>query len=276
MARRTNGGRVPDGSGGRGSGPRPRVVIITQPKSGTYLTSEIVRRLGFHQTYMHLRADSFDAYDGERLEEGRRAAKREFEVKCPIEESVKIVRSGQFAAGHLACDERTVTAFAPFRIVHLRRELRASLVSCFKFCVETGRHRVAEGGRADLAEWMRTWGRHVVQEAAGTAGWMGRPGVLSLRFEDLRARPGEAVNMIARHLGVDGVDGEALYAEACATRTLTRSGSKVSFDEVWTDEVEAAFRELGGDSVNRKLGYVDASEVADAGVIGSAQGNEST
>lgn len=39
----------------------PRVVLVTQPKSGTYLGSEYLRRLGFHQTYPHLREDSFIA-----------------------------------------------------------------------------------------------------------------------------------------------------------------------------------------------------------------------
>ncbi len=49
----------------------PRVVLNSIPKAGTCLISEIIARLGFHQTYLHLALKRVIAYDRNLLHSGR-------------------------------------------------------------------------------------------------------------------------------------------------------------------------------------------------------------
>jgi len=69
----------------------PKVMIVSQPKAGTYLLSDIVGRLGFRQTFYHFSMECFDAYDPDRLEEGRRNPD-DFRVVEPIQTSIKRVK----------------------------------------------------------------------------------------------------------------------------------------------------------------------------------------
>jgi len=238
---------------------RPRVIILSLPKSGTYLVSEILRRLGFHQTFFHLRPDSLDAYDRELFVKGKRNTSPDFFVECPIEQSVKLVRSGEFAAGHLACTDRTKAAFAPFKVVHARRELRASMVSRFRVFVEKEPERLDLSGglRPALIAAMKTWGANQVETARGITGWLGLPGVIGLTTQEIKAIDGSGVARIASGLGVRVDDAADLLHKTLDTWTPTKSNESFGFEDAWSEDAERMFQDLGGTDANEALGFGD-------------------
>lgn len=245
--------------------PLPRAIVVTQPKAGTYLISEILRRLGLHQTWYHLRLDSLDAYDGRQLDEGRRDP-RHCRAQIPIEQAVKLIRTAEFAVGHLPCCDRATAALADFRLIFARREQRAALVSAMRFRHQTGRPgagggHLDEDPRAAALEFLRASGPGLLQQARDTLGWVERPGALALRFEDVRANPALAAAQIARHLGLPCADPAQVARDLDAADTLTRSATPAvgaaptSLDRYWSDEAEAIFTDLGGPQLNAAAGY---------------------
>ena len=41
-----------------------KTIIISQPKSGTYLCSNVLKNLGINQTYLHVAENKSQQYDG--------------------------------------------------------------------------------------------------------------------------------------------------------------------------------------------------------------------
>ena len=79
---------------------RSKVMILSSPKSGTYLCSEVVKNFGFNQTYLHISPEDYTAYDSTDIQEGRYNPDR-YKVVGTMEESLKLVTPGNFAVGHL-------------------------------------------------------------------------------------------------------------------------------------------------------------------------------
>lgn len=241
----------------------PRVILLTQPKAGTYLISEILRRLGLHQTFYHLRLDSLDAYDRCRLDDGRRAPGH-CRAEIPLEEAVKLIRCAEFAVGHLPWCERSVAAVRPLRPIFATREQRAALVSCMRFFHHTGRSPATgptpdDHPREATIAFLRHSGPRLTQQARDALPWAAHPGVLRLRFEEVRAHPAAATAAIARHLDLPCPDPAALTSGLQTADTLTRAHTPTEIDPYWSDEAEAIFADLGGPQLNTDAGYPAAA-----------------
>ncbi|GJM18385.1 MAG: hypothetical protein DHS20C14_05980 [Phycisphaeraceae bacterium] len=246
-----------------------RVVLVTIPKAGTYLFSEAVRRLGFEQTHLHLAPKRVVAYDPARLEEGRAHPER-FQVDCSIEQSVRLVRAGQFAASHLPFDETTADALEGCRVVFAMRELRAALVSRMRFRFTTGRTEAPEGFGEDDEQTREQVATHLSANAGvqldavrAQLGWLRHPGVLAVRFEDLLARDMGVIGSLRSHLGPGRAPAEPdaeVAGNALATETLTRSSGTTDLGAMWSDAAEAVFERLGGPALNVAFGYEPSVE----------------
>ena len=49
-----------------------RVIVVSIPKSGTYLVAELLKALGYRWTGMHLAESAYTDYSGSALEDARR------------------------------------------------------------------------------------------------------------------------------------------------------------------------------------------------------------
>jgi len=234
--------------------PTPaRVVLVTIPKAGTYLFSEAVRRLGFEQTHLHLAPDRVVAYDPARLDEGRAHPER-FQVDCRIEQSTRLVRHGQFAASHLPCNERTIAALDGCRVVFAVRELRSALASRARFDTETGRVEP----RGSLTDHLAHHAPAQLDAMRAQLEWLARPGVLTVRFEDLLARNPTVIGAMRAHLapGPRPADPDAdVIAGSLGAETLTRSTGTTDLGALWSDDAESIFQRLAGPELNERFGY---------------------
>ena len=238
-------------------GVRPRVLISTMPKSGTYLLSEIVKELGFHQTYYHLCRHKLQSYEPTLLEQGR-LHPRDFDVFLPIEQSNRLIRSGEFAASHLEPDVLVCECFSDFKVVSCIRELRSALRSYARFVVESaGRDGTRKIRQQKIIEthgfagWIETIGPENLQKAKKIFSWKDRSNAILVRMEDLLRCPELVIRNIADHLNEDvTIDFDVVKGRD----TLTKS-TNLSADLNWDDDAEAAFRKIGGIEVNQLLGY---------------------
>jgi hypothetical protein len=239
------------------------VIVVSIPKAGTYLVSEILRNLGFDRTWMHLSRSGrhFMRYDPQRLEEGRQHPDR-FKVEMPLAESLALIGDGAFAVSHLPRTPVNERLLDRFRIVFVQRDLRRCLVSRLRVWLSTDRGRPFAGTawyrHPDRREKMRLMlgarGADLLDEIRSIARWRSFPGVVTLSYERIVA--GDLPGL----LGAEAPAVAAAADRALRARTLTRSGPTERFEDYWGPEAEAVFAGLGGLDLNRALGYEQPHE----------------
>lgn len=238
----------------------PRVMIISQPKSGTYFLSEILKNMGLRQTFLHFSMDHFEAYDPNRLDEGK-AGPKPFRIICPIQESAKIIRTGEFGVGHLPHEPRSVDALRGFALICLRRNMRDTFLSLMRFMGEGRRSQSADETwyeSRDTAAFIRANAAWLHKSIRSITPWLECPGVMTLSYEDLREHTDRCARKIATHLNVPCDDFHMVAEKSLDAPTLTKSMKL--YDPQWSPEAEEAFQEVGGVAINQLLGYHDEAE----------------
>ena len=115
-----------------------RAIIISEPKSGTYLCSALLKHLGMYQTFFHLFETSYSAYDKNDLLEGRNNP-RKYLKAGNIQDVVTSITDNGFAVTHEKRKELMVTAFASFKKVVVTRPLKEKKASHNRWITETPR-----------------------------------------------------------------------------------------------------------------------------------------
>jgi hypothetical protein len=239
------------------------IVVTSIPKSGTYLLGEVLSNLGYRPTWMHLAGSGthFTQYSPARLAEGRDDPRR-FRVMMPLEESLRLVRPGEFAVGHLPRTADTERLLGGFRVIFLKRELRACLVSLMRFRLETRRgepfrratwYRQPDRIRRTVL-FLRDCGPEALRESRAIAAWGEHPDATTVSYEQVAGRQLESL------LGASGTRLDACIGRALAARTLTRNEMPTDSSEHWSPAAESVFVEIGGLALSRALGYERPSE----------------
>ena len=102
------------------------------PKAGTYFIAECSRRLGCEPTHLHLDHTVVWDYRQRTIEEIRADSFR-YMVKMSLEQSLRLVRPGQFAVGHVECRDETKQWLRGFKKILIYRDLRDALISQMRF-----------------------------------------------------------------------------------------------------------------------------------------------
>ena len=245
-----------------------RVLATTVPKSGTYLLGQVLERLGFGPIGVQVYEDAVQDLRGQTRDEALDTDN--VQVRLPIEQSLPLVRAGQYALGHVAYSERSLSAAKDFAVLFVYRDLRDCFVSLVRFSERLKRSGPPPAwatlrGRAEKmngfldepcgVEWFMGLARGVVP-------WMTHPGVLPVRYETLLGDEGREsaerlVGAICRAVGVEAGRGRAaeVLAAAVSSETITKSSGRSKWTDYWDDRVEAKFRHVGAADLNRALGY---------------------
>ena len=233
----------------------PRVLVATLPKAGTYLISNMLAFMGFHQTYFHLGRNKMQAYDPCMLQEGVDAP-RQFDARIPMRESCHLIRSGEFAASHFAPDADVTTFFRDFHVISCIRELRAMMVSYANFICAAGPHRMPDNTQTleqGLPHYIRECGPTYLRDAEAIYQWRNHANALMLRMEDIFESPFENYKAIADHLGIS-IEQQAFdWDHIKNMNSMTKNTDKKLFE--WSDAAEEAFEEISGPQTNERLGY---------------------
>ena len=113
-----------------------------------------------------------------------------FTVPLHLSKSLTLVRPGQFAVGHLECNDETITLLHPFKKVFIYRNLRDVVVSFMRFHEIPGRGGGADPSWKELPEGPAKLLRHLDVLAESLlnqchTGWIDRPDVFNICFETL-------------------------------------------------------------------------------------------
>ena len=131
-----------------------KILVISQPKSGTYLCANILQNLGYEFTYMHISARAYDKYDPNNLKQGRRHPAH-FRHNATMQESAALIQDNQFAVGHIDYSDKAEDIFKDFKKIVLYRNPREAAESWNRWKEESGRSMAIKKSvpNAKILEW---------------------------------------------------------------------------------------------------------------------------
>ncbi len=196
------------------------VIILSQPKSGTYLCSEIVKNLGIEQSYMHLSESDYTQYQADKIIEGRTNPSK-FRVAMHLEESSRLVKPGHFAVGHLTYTQYTTTCLKDFTKIVLTRD-------------ESERKKSWENFFNGKIRPQRTFGGDLGHHGGRSKGlavsrWLYVPGVFHLDFDHMIKKHVPAIDALQEYLlGGIKYDSMEVLEKSLAAETITKSDRRRS------------------------------------------------
>jgi len=239
-------------------------VVVTIPKSGTYLTAAYLKELGLIDSGVHLDDIGFSDYRNRTILEMVENY-REFRKIYPLRKSIKLLREGQFAVGHIGFNDQTVTELAKSNIIFVTREIRTVMVSMMRWLSCHGRGEAShwksiEDNQQKMLAFLRESGPSLIGWFDAIAGWNTYQDALILQFEVLTGGGGTAADLAYRVAQETGVGLSVQQAadmlnKVMGQSTTTWSGKLSELNEFWSDEAEDLFRTIGGVELNQRLGY---------------------
>lgn len=240
------------------------VIVVSVPKSGTYLIGELLKNLDCRWTGMHLIKEGYTDYSGADLLEARRNPGRVSRNES-LSKSLNRIQPGEFAVGHLPFTEDVVQATAGFKRLYLTRDLRFALISYMRFMHTTGRLAAEQWPwysipdlRKRLVVFLATTAPFLLKQFYQCmVGWSQFEGITQVRFEDLTADAENAIRVVdsvATFLGVRKYDAQSILQSSLAAETITKSGELTQLDKYWSLEAEKRFIKIGGPELNDQLG----------------------
>lgn len=240
-----------------------RTIVLTIPKSGTYLIGAYLKKIGLIDTGVHLDDVGFTDYRNRSIQEMVESY-RDFRKIYPLDQAIRLLRPGQFAVGHIGFNEKTIRDLDGTRIIFVSRELRSALISMMRWLSRPGRGETSawkaiEDNRHKLVQFLSECGENLMSWYSAIAGWRNFQDVQAVQFEDmlrddLRA---DAALEIAERCGVCISKDAARNAidSVINQPTATWSGMNSQIKDHWSREAEDIFVSIGGVELNNRLGY---------------------
>lgn len=189
-----------------------RVVIVSRPKAGTYLCSEILANLNITQTYMHLSQKFYTQYDPAKLDDGRYWPQL-FYKKVPLEHSVDLIDDNCFAVTHVDCTDQNVQLFNGFKKIALMRDVDSVIRSNERWVQETRR----DIGAKKPSPYTR-------QRIENLAMWCDIDDTFTMQFDQMIGRDSDAIDNLQLFLfGSIQYDSADILDRSLNAHTLTKS-----------------------------------------------------
>ena len=231
------------------------VIIVSVPKSGTYLFAELLSAVGVQNLDIHIAAYGF---------QDLRYSSKEFAifhsaeamVMVPSEKVLPLVRPGQFLVSHFPCNQEIVQQLKGFKIIFTYRNLRDVFVSLMRWVAKKEGWERWPDGPPKMEYFLEKYGRHYLDNIRIMRDWVLQPHVLCLSFEEIQGdfgvfRQTQTVQRILDYLNISLPSGEipAIVKKCLGKETVTFSGKRSSRKDVWSDKVEQFFTDNGVDEL---------------------------
>ena len=182
-----------------------RAIIISLPKSGTYLCQNLLGVFGLHKTLIHLNGGKNNQqYDSEKYSLGRTNSQM-FRIDQSMEDVLKNMSDNSVAATHLQFNKKHDLLFKPFKKILVHRDLQ-------------GRTESAERWKKIRKNPVKLQGHESIMQ------WEGKPDVFTLQFDDMVEVNTPVLDQLQQFL-FDEIkyDSVSSMNEALAEDSLTKS-----------------------------------------------------
>lgn len=242
-----------------------KTFIISFQKSGTYLISEILENLGYKKTLIHIDrflGDIHQVYK-KKLIQGEEVFKRiDFELSA--EKTINNLNDKSFAVGHVFFSLKAKEMLKNHKIILTQRNVKTSMISMMNFLEE--KKRITE---ADLKTWclkgdlkekfyyfLRLRGLGFISNCNNLLPWINED-LLTVKFENITdsLKNTEEVKKISEYLKVKTENYNKILERSFEQNTVTKSSKKSDLNSYWSQSSEILFEQIGGNILNKKLGY---------------------
>lgn len=136
-----------------------KYIIISQPKSGTYLCANLLQELGLLFEAYHLSEDHYQKYNLNNLEDSKKHTKK-YTKKQSIYNSINLIKDNHFAVSHLYYTPEISLLLNDYKKIIVTRNYNDVLDSWNRFAKETGRDinssRVDSTNQQNILLWTNT------------------------------------------------------------------------------------------------------------------------
>lgn len=183
-----------------------KYFIISQPKSGTYLCSNILNNLGINQTYYHFTPKHIYKYDKNNLDAGITNPEN-YIVQDTVENVLLKIKDNDFAVGHLSYKEPIITLLKPFKKIILHRNPTEAGESYNRWITESNRKRP-----------FRDKVKNTVKE------WINEPNTIYINFDSMINKDLTVINQLQEFLfGHIKENSLQILEKSLSNKSLTKS-----------------------------------------------------
>lgn len=184
-----------------------KILVISQPKSGTYLCVNVLQNLGLDFTYMHISQTLYDKYDPDNLEDGKKNPEK-YRHTSDLKNSLSLIDDGQFAVSHLDYTLNTERLLSDFKKIVLYRNPEEAAVSWNRWKHESGRN-------------MRTQKKI---DNKNILKWSNKNNTFTLLFDDMVNKNNNRLDALQTFLFDDILyDSEEIIQKSLSQNSLTKS-----------------------------------------------------
>lgn len=186
-----------------------KYFIISLPKSGTYLLSNLLTEFKIKQTFLHLGLRKYQQYDKNNLIDGQKNPLK-YTHNLGIDKSINLIKENEFAVGHLPCTENTIKILQNFKKILLVRDIESINQSAKRWAEFSGR------GNKTTTNVKHKKINSILQ-------WTNQD-VIVINFDEIIKRDTKAIDNLQLHLfGQIVFDSEKALKNALASNSLTKS-----------------------------------------------------
>lgn len=141
-----------------------KYFIISQPKAGTYLASNLLKYLSLIPTNIHYAENDYYLYDPNDIGEGR-SNPNKFRIKGKFKDSVNLIDDDEFGVGHIHYNKRNEEILKPFKKIIVLRSIDGIIESYARWIRNTGRKENLKGiinTANKVSEWVDKPNTHVI------------------------------------------------------------------------------------------------------------------
>ena len=214
----------------------PPVIILSVPKSGTYFTEALYKRMGYQAVFVHAMNEFCNDW---------RFADWGGLKPIPVTALIPLVLPGQILVSHCGRTPEIEAALVGFKKIYLYRNLREVLVSHTR--ADADEPVAPDELPEQVARFCRDRGERLVPVIQGASLWRNCPDVLAIDFADLTApAPARQAAVAGRFAAFMGWPAQQILAALQAVpgdETATKTpGGRSLVAGAWNEECEAWFQ----------------------------------
>ena len=239
-----------------------KVFVLSLPKSGTYMWSNLLKQLGYKFSNKHIAYNFYQNIPHDR-EEFFNEPQRFF-VKSSLSESLKHINDGEFAVGHLPCTPEIIDLLEDFKLIFSYRNLTDSLVSFINY---TGNFKINKEKlwtdeslpntqriemylRSDVIDFIR-----IANSVSGWKNLKSKDYFLEAEYKQVVNFDSQVLERAAEFFGISTAQMCEKLQAAIAAPSFTKIENKLKNEDCQGDVFENFYTYYGLDNINQRFGF---------------------
>jgi len=158
------------------------ILVISQPKAGTYLCANILVELGFVFNGLHIGKKTYQRYDLNNLQDSRLNPEK-YTRKSKLLHTLNKLKKDEIALSHLPYKNKIRHDIKDFKKIYLYRDYNERLNSWNRWIEKTGRKDIFPNSMTkEYSELMNNW--------------TNEPNTFTLSFDDMRNKNFDKINQL--------------------------------------------------------------------------------